>query len=237
MHALAFLKRTWIWGKRFRYRKGYGVHSPFAFHFITAVIQEKGNYYAYKELNKIRLKLIKQKHSLLVNGLLNRKKNDQLLFRLVNYTQPQTILEIGTDTGLSTLYLAEAAKKAQCITLDNEKATQQTVRDIFCGRKNIRLLTGELLPLTQETILQLDSIDFLYVHFPHCTPQIWNLCIEKASPRSLFIIEGIHRTDKQSALWKKYIADPCTGITFDLYDLGIIFFDKTKIKQHYIVNF
>ena len=27
------------------------------------------------------------------------------------------------------------------------------------------------------------------------------------------------------------------GITFDLYDLGIIFFDKTKIKQDYIVNF
>lgn len=31
--------------------------------------------------------------------------------------------------------------------------------------------------------------------------------------------------------------DEKVGITFDLYDIGILFFDKTKIKQDYIVNF
>lgn len=31
--------------------------------------------------------------------------------------------------------------------------------------------------------------------------------------------------------------DERVGVTFDLYDLGLLFFDKTKIKQHYIVNF
>lgn len=39
------------------------------------------------------------------------------------------------------------------------------------------------------------------------------------------------------ALWKKIQQDDRTGITFDLYDLGIVFFDRTKIKQHYLVNF
>jgi hypothetical protein len=27
------------------------------------------------------------------------------------------------------------------------------------------------------------------------------------------------------------------GITFDLFDLGIIFFDRKRFKQHYTVNF
>lgn len=38
-------------------------------------------------------------------------------------------------------------------------------------------------------------------------------------------------------LWERLKADDRVGITFDLYDVGILFFDKTKIKQHYIVNF
>jgi adenylosuccinate synthase len=38
-------------------------------------------------------------------------------------------------------------------------------------------------------------------------------------------------------LWKRLQEDERVGITFDLYDLGLLFFDKTKIKQHYIVNF
>ena len=39
------------------------------------------------------------------------------------------------------------------------------------------------------------------------------------------------------ALWKKWQADERVGITFDLYDVGLLFFDKTKIKQQYIINF
>ena len=38
-------------------------------------------------------------------------------------------------------------------------------------------------------------------------------------------------------LWKRMMQDEKVGITFDLYDIGILFFDKTKIKQDYIVNF
>ena len=38
-------------------------------------------------------------------------------------------------------------------------------------------------------------------------------------------------------LWDAMRQDERCGITFDLYDLGIIFFDRTKIKQHYLVNF
>ena len=51
------------------------------------------------------------------------------------------------------------------------------------------------------------------------------------------MIEGIRYTPQMSALWKRMKQDGRAGITFDLYDLGIIFFDKTKIKQDYIVNF
>ena len=39
------------------------------------------------------------------------------------------------------------------------------------------------------------------------------------------------------AYWKRLIADNRTGITFDLYYCGLIFLNKSMIKQDYIVNF
>lgn len=38
------------WLLRFRHRRGYGIHSPFAFSFVTGVVYEQGTYYAYPEL-------------------------------------------------------------------------------------------------------------------------------------------------------------------------------------------
>jgi hypothetical protein len=61
--------------------------------------------------------------------------------------------------------------------------------------------------------------------------------IEKADQRSLFIIEGIGYSRAMRRLWRRLQTDSRTGITFDLFDVGILFFDLTKYKQHYIVNF
>ncbi len=44
---MSVVTSLWIWIKRFRKRKGYGVHSPFAFQLITQVINQKTPYYAF----------------------------------------------------------------------------------------------------------------------------------------------------------------------------------------------
>ena len=56
MNLLLCIKRPFIWLSRFRYRCGYGVHSPFAFSLITDVIYEKMPYYAYSSLKKNKKK-------------------------------------------------------------------------------------------------------------------------------------------------------------------------------------
>ena len=67
--------------------------------------------------------------------------------------------------------------------------------------------------------------------------QIVEKCILNSTERSLFVIQDIHTAKAITNWWEELIADSRVGITFDLYDMGIVFFDKTKIKQHYIVNF
>ena len=67
--------------------------------------------------------------------------------------------------------------------------------------------------------------------------EVFRICISRTTKTSVFVIEGIRYTSRMRAVWKCISQHEKVGITFDLYDLGIIFFDKTKIKQDYIVNF
>jgi len=63
-------------------------------------------------------------------------------------------------------------------------------------------------------------------------------CISKSHAGSVFLIQDIHKSSALKRWWKEIQLDERVGITFDLYDFGIIFFfDRKKIKQHYIVNF
>ena len=87
------LKRPFIWLRRFRHRCGYGVHSPFAFNLITQVIYENTPYYKYKDLAAEQKKLAPQKDG---RWKYESKKVKRLLFRLVNYIQPDTIVDAGT---------------------------------------------------------------------------------------------------------------------------------------------
>lgn len=68
----------------------------------------------------------------------------------------------------------------------------------------------------------------------------WPMCeafVCSAHEHSMLIIEGIYASKKTKMRWKELINDARTGVAFDLYDCGIIFFDHTKSKQVYIINF
>lgn len=203
------LKRPFIWLFRFRHRCGYGVHSPFAFNLITCVIYEKTPYYKYKDLIDAERELAMQKDRYW--GAESRKVK-RLLFRLVNDAQPGTIVDAGTLSA-SSLYL-KAGKEGADYTSASE-------------------LSGLFL----ESGI---PVEFLYLHdykHPEFVEEVFRICAARVTGKSVFVIEGIHYTSRMRALWKQMKEDERAGITFDLYDLGIIFFDKTKIKQDYIVNF
>lgn len=206
-NLLLCIKRPFVWLSRFRYRCGYGVHSPFAFGLITDVIYEKMPYYAYDSLKK------EQKILTSVRGC-NKglQKVNRLLFRLVNRVQPATIVEAGRPS-VASLYLQAAKPSAEY------------------------LFASDL----SELFLDADMpIDFLYLNDyrnPVLMEEVFSVCVQRTTMKSVFVIQGICYSREMKAFWRRLQEDERVGITFDLYDLGLLFFDKTKIKQHYIVNF
>lgn len=89
------------WLLRIRHRRGYGIHSPWAFGLVTEVIYERWPYYAYAKLPI--LKGWKQ-HRL------------QLLFRLANHFQPSRVDMIGMTPDVGC-YLSAGCSSATINTM------------------------------------------------------------------------------------------------------------------------
>ena len=200
------IRRPFVWLSRFRHRRGYGVHSPFAFGLITDVVYERHPYYAYSVLDK-------EESPHLQPGFVRcPRKVNHLLFRLVNRVQPRRMVEVGcaSDSGL---YL-RGAKPSAAYSFSASPA-------------RLHLDAGE-------------PVDFLYLNDyrrPRLVREAFELCVGHATPRSLFVVGGIHYSRAMQRLWRALQSDGRVGVTFDLYDVGLLFFDLSKVKQHYIVNF
>lgn len=61
--------------------------------------------------------------------------------------------------------------------------------------------------------------------------------VPQADEHSVLIIERIKRDREAKAFWERVKSDERTGVTFDLYYCGIVFFNKKRYKQNYVVNF
>ena len=169
------------------------MHSPFAFSLITDVIYEKMPYYAYDLLKA------EQKKRITTQGWEKGiPKINRLLFRLVNKVQPATIIEVGQPSAAS-LYLQSAKPSAGY------------------------LFASDL----SELFLDADTpVDFLYLNDyrnPALLEEVFNICSRRTTPNSLFVVHGICYSKAMKNLWKQLQNDERVGITFDLYDVSVLY--------------
>jgi hypothetical protein len=202
------IRRPFVWLRRFGHRRGYGVHSPFAFRLITGVINEKCPYYDYAELFE-QEKSLREAGNKALFPINESLKLRRLLYRLTNFVHPQNILCIGKES-MSFNYMKMSCRKANYIFSDN----------------------GEIPPFEGSFIA--------YIHAGFTVQQLNAIClslINCATSDSLLVIQSVGPSKDIKQFWNALIENPKVGITFDLYDVGLVFFNFARIKQHYIVNF
>ncbi|MDY3821003.1 MAG: hypothetical protein SOZ86_06845 [Bacteroidaceae bacterium] len=115
--------RCWRWLCRWRHRRGYGVHSPYAFHFITDVVYESSAYYAYAPLH--RCLTAANWYAMRYDTLCGLSEKDiRLLFRLVNFCQPSCFLFHGASEVLVDMFRAAAPHAEFLAYLPSEVPTR-----------------------------------------------------------------------------------------------------------------
>ena len=88
------IRRLLVWLRRWKYSRGFGVQSPWAYRFIRYVVNEHYPYYAYNDLLPKYANLPKRTLKLC-----------RLYFRIANYWQPAICLDYGTTSDAYGTYM------------------------------------------------------------------------------------------------------------------------------------
>jgi predicted O-methyltransferase YrrM len=244
--------------------KGHGIHSPFVFDFIARVLNDKTAYPEFEKIEALRKQLL-QNNSLpevedfgagssvsrsgrrtissIAKNVAKSKKFGQLLFRMVKYYKPSTVLELGTSLGITSSYLSLANPDGKMITMEGAKQIASVANHNFneLNLQNIELIEGNFDDTLSSVVSGLSSVDFAFIdgnHRREPTERYFSLLKEKASDDSIFVFDDIHWSGEMEAAWKNIKADSSVTSSINLFFIGIIFFRKEfKQKQHFVIRF
>jgi predicted O-methyltransferase YrrM len=244
--------------------KGHGVHSPFVFDFITHILNDKRNFYPYDKIENCRNRMLMD-HRLLnvrdfgagsVTGNANQKriagiaknaaksgKLGQLLFRIVNYYQPISMIELGTSLGLSSAYLASGNPAARLITCEGAPSVAAIALENFASLniKNIETVVGNFDETLTPVLERLAGIDLAFVdgnHRKEPTMNYFKQILQKTNRPAILIFDDIHWSEEMEEAWVEIKNHPAVLLTIDLFFIGLVVFNNDfKVEQHFVIRF
>ena len=244
--------------------RGHGVHSPFVYEFVKQVLNDNRQFHCFNSIERLRNELKSDKTEIEVPDFgagsrlsagrrrkvssvafssLKPEKYAQLLFRLVHFYKPQTIVELGTSLGVSTAYLSCANPDAQIITMEGapEIATIAKANFERLQLKNIEVVRGNFDETLPSVISQLSIINFAFIdgnHRKEPTLHYFDLLIAKANSSSILVFDDIHWSRDMEAAWEAIKCHPSITLTIDLFFIGIVFLRTEQIvAEHFTIRF
>lgn len=240
----------------------HAVHSPFVFSLLTKCFYDKKFKPEYTVLKNYRNELLQNKNTITVTdfGAGSRvfksnmrqiskiaktagitPKRAELLFRIANYFQPSTILEIGTSLGLATSALSLGNPKASIISLEGcpetAKQAQLQLQKFNCN--NVELIVTEFnnyLKNHQPSTINYQLIYFDGNHSKKATLEYFNLLLPTISNETVWIFDDIHWSAEMEEAWESIKNHPKVTVSIDTFQWGLVFFRYEQPKQHFVIR-
>lgn len=194
--------------------KGHGVHSPFAFYFITKILGDK---LIYNHFSDIENRLLK-------DGIdLSSKKKYRLFFKIVNFAQPESILQIGTQNGIESLYLNSATNAR----FDLYAQSIDSKKKVLASIPNLHFI-DTLSDISQK-------YDLIYLKQEKSSNISIKKLLDMSNSKSCWIVDSIKFRNIKNNLWEEIKKHPAIKVTFEKKDFGIVFLNRDLHKINYIV--
>jgi predicted O-methyltransferase YrrM len=168
-------------------------------------------------------------------------KRAELLFRIVRYFQPETILEIGTSLGLATTALALGNKKAKIISLEGcpNTVNQCQLQLQKFNINNVECVNTEFSSYLSNFQLPTSNFQLIYFdgnHSKKATLDYFELLLPTITNDSVWIFDDIHWSKDMEEAWEIIKNHSKVTVTIDTFQWGIVFFRKEQEKEHFVIR-
>ena len=251
----------------------HGVHSPFVFSLLTKCFYDKKSKPEYAILRNYRKSLLQNNNTIEVTdfGAGSKvfksnirviakiaktagisPKRAELLFRIVNYFQPESILEIGTSLGLATAALSLGNQNATIITLEGcpetAKIAQLQFQKFNCNNVesivttfNSYLEKRNSSPNTTTEHFKLNTEHFSLIYFDgnhskKATLDYFEELLPTITNETVWIFDDIHWSSQMEEAWEIIKKHPKVTVTIDTFHWGLVFFRREQPKEHFIIR-
>ena len=150
-----------------------------------------------------------------------------------------TIVELGTSVGITTAYMAAVDSRNRVVTYEGCPAVAEIAKANWksLGIKNIECRVGEID--VEKLDKELERVDVAFVDANHTyasTRAYINILLQKVHAKSVLVVDDIHHSSEMERAWREICADERVTSTMDLYQMGLVFFDKHYWKRHYVMK-
>lgn len=259
-----FIVRQWLkYRLHSRHSGGHGIHSPFVYHLLTKAIEAKTPLQIVKPIDTVRKSLKKNQTVVKVKELgapsriftsdrrpvnqiakftATHPKYAQLLWRLVDYFKPGNVLELGASLGISGMYLCFHRHMPRLISVEGSESLASIARQNLNSIRptGTNVIAGEISECLPIVFDLMPKIDFAYFDANHqYAPSIkyFEQCLCHFHKNSVLVVADIHLNPGMQQAWEEICQHREVVITIDLFELGLVFFNKACSKQDFVIRF
>jgi len=240
----------------------HAVHSPFVFSLIIKCLYDKKSKPEYTPLKAYRQSLLQNNNTIAVTDfgagskvfksntrVISKiaqtagitSKRAELLFRMIRYFQPETVLEIGTSLGLASAALSLGNAKAKITTLEGCPATANQAQEQFqkFNFENIDSVVTEFSGYLKSPQSLTTNYQFIYFdgnHSKEATLAYFDYLLPTITNDTVWIFDDIHWSPEMESAWKIIKDHPKVIVTIDTFQWGLVFFRYEQEKEHFVIR-
>ncbi len=239
------------------------IHSPFLFELMKFVFDDssKNHSPAFDNIEKCRNALLKNKNlisyedfgaggdtkrskqktiSEIASGAVKQSKYSRFLYRLIQYTKATEVIELGTSLGITTSYLSLACNKVHTVEADSAILQLATGHWEELSRFNIKSYCFDLNTSWGLLADNINTIDFLFIDANHRKEAMIRYVLQ-ALPyihqHSVILLDDIYWNKETLEAWEILKKRKEVTLSFDIFQMGVLFFDNNLSKQHFTLRY
>lgn len=244
------------------HRNGHGVHSPFIFNLVSNQFRNKTPGNVVLSIEKIRKRLVADRRVININDLgagqnnkiKSRKvseiarysavppKYGNLLYNLASGFGGNSIIELGTSFGFSTMYMASAATDTTVYTIEGCSECAGIAEDNFreAGLRNIVQLVGSFDSVLPDLAAKGIRPGMVFIDGNHRKEPVleyFSILSAMSDENTVLVIDDIYYSSEMTEAWNEIRSNENVSSSVDIFRMGVIFFKSNITRNHYKIRY